>query len=64
MHGVIEGVVAAGCAVLWLYLLLCWCKRCGALWFEGPNGMVRLSQDELSRLRQVRASYVTGELRS
>jgi hypothetical protein len=43
-------------------LLLCWCKRCGALWFEGPEGMVRLSQKELCRLRQVRASYVTGEL--
>jgi hypothetical protein len=37
-------------------LLLCWCKQCGGLWCEGPAGMVRIYQEELCRLRQLRAS--------
>jgi len=43
-------------------MLLCYCRECTAIWFEGPNGAVQFSSQEVRQLRLLRTRYRTGEL--
>jgi hypothetical protein len=44
-------------------MFLCYCNSCKAIWFEGPDGSVEVSHQEVHRLRQLRSRYLSGELR-